>query len=144
MEADVNLLARLIARTLRPEIIRVTLVSVSSDMCRKFHSDHVPVRALCSYHGAGTLWLDNHDVIRGELGCPGHGSFEEANAAVMKPGAKVRQLSRGWVAWMKGEAWPGNEGNGLVHRSPPHDPAAGPRLILKLDALYPGGFFPRQ
>ena len=46
----------------------------------------------------------------------------------------VQQLSQGDVALLKGEAWLGNEGKGLIHRSPQlYDQAS--RLILTIDFI---------
>lgn len=39
-------------------------------------------------------------------------------AGLIKAGAPVRQLTPFSVALLKGDAWPDNEGRGLVHRSP--------------------------
>mgnify|MGYP000570713948 CR=1 FL=1 len=48
--------------------------------------------------------------------------------------ALIQQISAGQVALLKGEKWQGNEGAGLIHRSPAL--AAGERrLILTLDWL---------
>ncbi|WP_410174488.1 DUF1826 domain-containing protein [Marinobacter nauticus] len=42
-------------------------------------------------------------------------------------------MPTGSVAILKGEAWIGNDGRGLVHRSPA--PGDTPRLVLGLDWL---------
>jgi len=48
--------------------------------------------------------------------------------------SQIQQLKRGDVALLKGEKWLGNEGFGLIHRSP--HPAPGERrLLLTLDWL---------
>jgi len=46
----------------------------------------------------------------------------------------IRQLPAFSVALLKGEAWCGNEGRGLVHRSPALVPPER-RLLLTLDPL---------
>lgn len=44
----------------------------------------------------------------------------------------IRQLNAGDVALLKGESWVGNEGGGLIHRSP-HISSQTRRLLLTLD-----------
>lgn len=77
-------------------------------MCPRFHVDHVPARLICTYAGPGSEWLTAPDAVQ------------------------VEQLSTGYVAVLKGERWLGNEGHGLVHRSPAV-PAGQRRLMLTLD-----------
>ena len=55
----------------------------------------------------------------------------QANA---EPHVQIQQLDSGDVALLKGEKWHGNEGFGLIHRSPYLDPGER-RLILTLDWL---------
>ena len=44
----------------------------------------------------------------------------------------IRQLETGHVALLKGESWQGNEGKGIVHRSP-HSDSNYRRLYLTID-----------
>ena len=46
----------------------------------------------------------------------------------------IEQINTGEVALLKGEKWQGNEGAGLIHRSPALAPGER-RLILTLDWL---------
>ena len=46
----------------------------------------------------------------------------------------IEQIGCGHVALVKGERWVGNEGRGLIHRSPAL-PAGERRLLLTLDWL---------
>lgn len=97
------------------------LAVLSTAMCPKFHVDRVPSRLICTYAGAGTEWLVAEHVERLEKG--------RVNP---KPEAQSKALEVGDVALLKGEAWEGNEGRGLVHRSPPANDVT-PRLVLTLD-----------
>ncbi|WP_377811409.1 DUF1826 domain-containing protein (plasmid) [Azospirillum sp. A29] len=106
--------------------IRLRLDSMSGDGCRFFHVDHVGLRLLCTYRGAGTQWLPDGAVTRPALG-------RGDNDAVLSDPRRIRMLHAGHVALLKGEAWPGNRGRGLVHRSPPADPSGARRLLLCLD-----------
>ncbi|TVR65616.1 MAG: DUF1826 domain-containing protein [Candidatus Competibacteraceae bacterium] len=38
------------------------------------------------------------------------------------------------IALLKGEAWPGNAGHGLIHRSPAVPAGEGPRVLVAIDA----------
>lgn len=55
-------------------------------------------------------------------------------AAEPKDPTLIRQLQSGDVALLKGENWIGNEGAGIIHRSP-QPPQGTRRLILTLDWL---------
>ena len=44
----------------------------------------------------------------------------------------IKYLNQGDVALLKGEAWEGNEGSGLIHRSPTLD-SNSRRLLLTID-----------
>lgn len=123
---DVLHLVRVYADIVGCPALRLRLDSVADDGCRFFHVDHVGLRLLCTYQGAGTHWLPNGAVTRSALG-------RGDNAAVLSDPRRLRTLRAGHVALLKGEAWPGNRGRGLVHRSPPADPSGAPRLLLCLD-----------
>lgn len=89
-------------------------------MCPRFHVDNVPLRLLTTYVGPGSEWLRERDSGRGEL--------HTAEPSV----DNIQHLQAGEVAILKGEKWQGNEGAGLVHRSPS---AQQGRLLLSLDWL---------
>jgi hypothetical protein len=100
---------------------------VRDDQCRKFHVDWVVLRLLTTWVGPGTEWLDDGDVDRRHVGasacCP-----VDANKAIVRRPDAIRRASAGEVLMMKGEKWPGNEGRGVVHRSPPLEGLAGPGM----------------
>ncbi|WP_051341229.1 DUF1826 domain-containing protein [Azospirillum halopraeferens] len=123
---DVALLVRCFAGITGAARVTVRLEAVTGNGCRYFHADHVGIRLLCTYRGAGTLWLPDDAVNRA---APGSGD----NDAIVRNPGRIRALAPGHVALLKGEAWPGNRGRGIVHRSPPADPRRGPRLLLCLD-----------
>ena len=94
-------------------------------MCPRFHVDHVPVRLITTYAGIGSQWLMEGAMDRRQLGKPD---------AEPQDNSLIGQIASGDVALLKGEKWHGNEGFGLIHRSP--QLAAGERrLILTLDWL---------
>jgi hypothetical protein len=94
-------------------------------MCPRFHVDHVPVRLITSYAGVASEWLGDGVMKRCRLGDP---SAEPSDAALIK------RAQTGHVLLAKGENWIGNEGRGLIHRSP-QVPAGERRLLLTLDWL---------
>jgi ATP-dependent Clp protease ATP-binding subunit ClpA len=92
-------------------------------MCPRFHVDHVPVRLITTYAGIGSQWLREGVMDRRLLSRP------EA-----EPTERIEQIHCGEVALLKGTKWHGNEGHGLIHRSPAVK-ADERRLILTLDWL---------
>ncbi|KPG97468.1 DUF1826 domain-containing protein [Pseudomonas sp. RIT-PI-r] len=121
--ADLKWLVSAFACLLGAKRIGLRLRVLDKAMCPRFHVDHVPVRLITTYAGVGSQWLKEGVMDRQQLG--------QTNA---EPHAQIQQLGSGDVALLKGEKWHGNEGFGLIHRSP--QPAAGQRrLILTLDWL---------
>lgn len=123
---DLNFLLRLYADLLGAGELGVRLHTLARDMCPRFHVDRVGVRLLCTYAGPATEWLENAQVVRSALGATGE---------VPRPGAPVQALERFDVALLKGEAWPGNTGNGAVHRSPAIAKDGVRRLLLSIEAI---------
>jgi len=107
------------------------------DMCRKFHADYIGVRLLCTYSGPGTEWVDDAYVNRRTALDP-DSSLADANRALVPDPTRVRSLGEGDVALLKGHAYPGNEGRGVVHRSAPVEARGLRRIVLKIDARRPG------
>ena len=112
----------------RPGLARrigLRLRVLDKPMCPRFHVDHVPLRLVTTYQGAASEWLDESGLDRRLLG--------GAQAEVVDE-QLIHSLSTGDVALLKGERWEGNEGAGLVHRSPRAEPGLA-RLLLTLDWL---------
>jgi hypothetical protein len=121
--ADLKWLVSAFVCLLGAKRVGVRLRVLDKAMCPRFHVDHVPVRLITTYAGVGSQWLKEGAMDRSQLG--------QANA---EPHVQIQQLDSGDVALLKGEKWHGNEGFGLIHRSP--QPAADQRrLILTLDWL---------
>ncbi|WP_338522018.1 DUF1826 domain-containing protein [Pseudomonas batumici] len=123
--SDVSWLVSAYACLLGARRIGLRLRVLDKAMCPRFHVDHVPVRLITTYAGVGSQWLAEGAIDRRQLGNP---------AAEPGDPALIRQVGSGAVALLKGERWHGNEGFGLVHRSPPV-PEGERRLILTLDWL---------
>ncbi|QEY65656.1 DUF1826 domain-containing protein [Metapseudomonas lalkuanensis] len=123
--ADVAWLVRAFACLVDARRIGLRLRRLDRAMCPRFHVDHVPLRLITTYAGVGSQWLREGDMPRSGLGDP-----------TAEPAAIVdnQQMQAGHVALFKGEKWLGNEGRGIIHRSP--QPESGEsRLLLTLDWL---------
>ena len=107
------------------------LATLDRAMCPRFHVDKLPCRLVTTYHGVATEWLPHDTVDRSKLGAHHYGKDEFQNGLYSSQ-ADIRQLARGDIALLKGELWEGNEGGGLVHRSPAVAADAN-RLLLTLD-----------
>jgi len=123
--ADVSWLVSAFACLLGAQRIGLRLRVLDKAMCPRFHVDHVPVRLITTYAGIGSQWLKEGAMDRRQLGKPDAEPLDDS---------LIQQIISGEVALLKGEKWHGNEGFGLIHRSP--QPARGERrLILTLDWL---------
>ena len=123
--ADVQEMIAMYRCLFEPAAVGVRLHVLADTMCPRFHTDRVPARLLVTYSGRGTEWLAETDVVRAET----VGPLPEQQAADIS----IQVIPTGAVALLKGEDWIGNEGRGLVHRSPA--PGDTPRLVLGLDWL---------
>ena len=132
---DVSGLCEMFAELVCADELMVSLESPDEATCPRFHVDRLGVRMLVTYLGSGTEWLSHEHVDRRWLGSPGHGRPDDQNG-LMLPGAVVQQVAPFDVVLLKGEAWPGAEGFGAVHRSP--DPAGQRRVLLRVDMLSQG------
>lgn len=121
--ADVSWLVSAFACLLGAKRIGVRLRLLDKAMCPRFHVDHVPVRLITTYAGVGSQWLREGVMDRRQLSQPD-----------AEPTGCIEQIHCGEVALLKGTKWHGNEGYGLIHRSPALK-ADERRLILTLDWL---------
>lgn len=117
--------ARMFSELFEPPAIGLRITALDRAMCPRFHVDRIPVRMIVTFCGPGTEWLPNDAMDRNHLG---------ASGAASSPQQHQQQLRAGDVALMKGENWLGNEGNGLVHRSPAVQGHTA-RLIATIDWL---------
>lgn len=123
--ADVSWLVSAFACLLGAQRVGLRLRTLDKAMCPRFHVDHVPVRLLSTYAGVGSQWLEEGAMDRRRLAEP---EAEPRDPRV------IQQFRCGDVGLLKGEKWHGNEGLGLIHRSPELAPGER-RLILTLDWL---------
>jgi hypothetical protein len=106
--------------------VTLRLVTTKEDDCRRFHVDRTHLRLLCTYRGPGTEWLADAQVDRlaQSTGAPNDDIIRFSEPSQFEPFL---------VGVMKGDAYPGNAGRGLVHRSPPIAGSGQIRVLFCLD-----------
>ncbi len=117
-------LVALFAELFEAERIGARLTLSDTPMCPRFHVDNVVCRLVVAFSGAGSEFLANDDVRRKLLG--------PRESSVERSGALIHHLEPREVGLFKGEAWPDNAGNAIVHRSPEGRER---RLVMTLDLL---------
>ena len=131
--ADVSLICEMFSELVCADEVMISLESPDNATCPRFHVDRVGIRMLVTYLGPGTELLPQGQVDRNWLGDAAHGLVDE-ESGLMLPGAEVQQVSAFDVVLLKGEAWPGAENFGAVHRSP--DPHGQRRVLLRLSLIH--------
>lgn len=132
--ADVEMLVSAFCELFGRREAGLRLRTLDKAMCPRFHVDRVPARMICSYGGIGTEWLPEYALDRAKLGVGGRGLPDAESGLIADPTA-IRQMPAYAVGLMKGENWEGNEGHGLVHRSPQPTAVQSRRLIMTLDVV---------
>jgi len=113
--------------------VGLRFTTLERPMCPRFHVDRLGCRLITTYAGPATEWLPHSRVRRARLGTASAGIADD-QSGVYRCESDIERLQRGDVALLKGEGWEGNEGRGLVHRSPAV-PAGKKRALLTLDIL---------
>ena len=123
---DLGRLAELFFGISEGRDVALRLETTEDDGCRRFHVDRTHLRLLCTYRGPGTEWLTDAQVDRvaQASGAP--------NDCIIRFG-EPSQFEPFWVGILKGDAYPGNAGHGLVHRSPPIAGSGQIRVLFCLD-----------
>ena len=120
-EEGVRFVGGVFKSTLGHSDVEVKLEIVRGTPCTRFHMDNVPLRAICTFVGPGTVYLPagacwtDGDLVTEVL---------ESEAEISRTGD--------WV-FMKGLQWPGAKDSGAVHRSP-HVGPDDLRLVVTIDA----------
>lgn len=133
MRGEIAFLAELYRDLFDADELGLRFTSTSRATCPRFHVDRIGVRMTCTYGGPGTEWIDDPHVDRAKLGHAA-GGLPDDTSGILRPGAIVQRMKPFDVGLLKGEAWPGNEGRGAVHRSPLPPPETR-RLLVTVDAL---------
>lgn len=104
---------------------RLHLLLDTERPCQRFHADNLPLRLVCAYRGAGTLWLSDQNLDRRLAETKG----SEERDFVLQPG-DARQLREWDVLMMKGRR---GSSRPLYHKSPPPD--GSPSLLFRVDDM---------
>lgn len=115
---DVNSLALAFSIVAETDLVDVRLEYISHDACWKFHRDWVEARLITTYIGPTTEWV-----------LPSHA--EQALSEQKKYTGPIQRLLPQDVAIFKGVH--SEQGNGIVHRSPPIIGTGHSRLLLCLN-----------
>lgn len=103
-------------------------------MCPRFHTDNVGVRLITTYYGLATEWLPDQLANRAALGTA-FASQINTPGAIAASENHIQRMAAGDVALFKGELWEGNEGRGIVHRSPAPTIQQPKRLVVTCDLI---------
>ncbi len=128
---DMNQLIEMYCYLFELKGVGIRVKVLGEAMCPRFHVDRLPCRLISTYHGPCTEWLLNDCVDRSKLG-HGNKGLTDDKSGVYSIKDCIQALELGDVALLKGELWPGNVGNGLVHRSPAAS-KSDKRLLFSLD-----------
>lgn len=130
--ADIAMLAGALCDLLGAPAVHASLASITTDKCRKFHTDYKTLRLVCTYRGPGTEWVEDRHVVREAMEREDP-CILEANARIVPRGSTIRRAGAGDVLAMKGHLFSGSRGHGVVHRSPPIEATGEHRIVLTLD-----------
>lgn len=108
---DITQLANRFAALMAVPTVRGRLEGITTNACRKIHSDNTDVRLITTYSGPGTEYIPLDTA-------PEVGSLE--------------RIPTGWVALFKGRAF-NPDHPFCLHRSPPAGDMAVSRLVLVID-----------
>lgn len=132
LKRDMYLLADQVARLSGAQSLTLSLETVRTDQCRKFHVDFIRYRLVTTYVGPGTEWVPEEAVCRAalahSLACPC-----DANKKIVPDLSAVRRAETGEVLWMKGARQ--ERAQGVVHRSPPIEESGETRLVFIASVL---------
>lgn len=113
--ADIVLQAEMLTCLMDCSAVGFRLKRLEQPMCPRFHTDHIAVRLLVTYAGAGTEWLQQPPAPNQRLASD-----------------DFQQIDLGDVALLKGSGWENNQQGAIWHRSPA---SMMPRLLLTLDPV---------
>ena len=111
---DVTALADILAGLTKAPFLRLRFDIVTTNACRRFHTDAVTLRLVCTYRGTGT----QYGVI--------DGGSEPNSISTVPTGSPIL---------LRGTLWPPQTQCDIRHRSPPIEGTGEIRLVLVLDPI---------
>ena len=127
---DIWMLSELFCTINEIKEVRIRLARIENDACRLFHADTLHMRMLCTYAGAGTDWIENHNARYDQLGSQGR-SVEETNDAIVIDFNQIRTVDTWDVALFSGRLK--EDTLPLIHRSSPVKNRNAYRIRLCID-----------
>ena len=128
---DISLLVDIFCTLFQLNKVGIRLACVDKAMCPRFHVDMVPCRLVTTYCGIATEWLSHNAADRSKLGTGNQGKSDD-ESGIYRSKEQIKYLNKGDVGLLKGESWEGNQGAGLIHRSPNIEKNE-PRILLTID-----------
>lgn len=122
---DISHLLELFEKLTHIKGFQVFFSTISTDMCRRFHTDIHDLRLLCTYFGPATLWLPEEAADRNAH------HIGEDNDQIVKDKDLVQQANAGDVLILKGALYP--QAKAVLHRSPRIEKTGQKRLMLRID-----------
>ena len=112
--SDLGALAEIFAELMKTPDLRLRLQAVTTNACRKSHTDATTARLVCTYRGQGRqnrIATDVHDP------------------------ARVSAVATGASILLRDRLWPEEPASDLLHCSVPFEGTGEARLVLVLDAV---------
>ncbi|MBV6644052.1 MAG: DUF1826 domain-containing protein [Cyclobacteriaceae bacterium] len=127
IKGDLESLLHLFLEVTETKSYRLFFATISSNMCRKFHTDINDLRMLCTYEGPGTLWLTEDNVNQAMDNCG------EAEECLVIDESRIQQANTGTVVILKGAIYPKKGTKPILHRSPTIEENSEKRVLLRID-----------
>ncbi|WP_291720103.1 DUF1826 domain-containing protein [Bernardetia sp.] len=118
LREHIELLVENFVNQIKNKKLRLILSIVNNDMCRKFHTDIIDYRLVCTYFGEATMFI-----------------LPENEKLLDTPKEKIEQLEIGDAMLFKGALSSSKEIPALLHKSPAISKKETKRLFLRLDTL---------
>ncbi|AQT62034.1 DUF1826 domain-containing protein [Cellvibrio sp. PSBB023] len=132
--ADIHQVLDMFACLFDAKILGLRINTLEHAMCPRFHTDNVAIRLISTYYGLATEWLPDQLSNRAALGTA-FASQINTPGAITANENHVQRMAAGDVALFKGELWEGNEGRGIIHRSPAPTIQQPKRLVMTCDLI---------
>jgi len=135
MARDVTFLVEAYCDLLGCPAVGLRLEVSHGAMCPRFHVDHTGIRLVCTYRGPATEWIEENCADRSRLG-PASAGIPDHLSGVIRDASGIHQVTPFAITLLKGSRWQGNNGRGIIHRSPEFTQSQGARVLLALDSLW--------
>ena len=132
--ADIHQVLDMFACLFDAKILGLRINTLEHAMCPRFHTDNVAIRLITTYYGLATEWLPDQLSNRAALGTA-FASQINIPGAIATSENHIQRMAAGDVALFKGELWEGNEGRGIIHRSPAPTTQQPKRLVVTCDLI---------